>query len=73
MTRNSTKFLKKIPPPSVGLEGPYIFPNGRILWFDTKEQMYYDHKTDFFVEEDELAVLQMSLFSAIGKVTEFEK
>jgi hypothetical protein len=40
--------------PRKGLEGPFHYPNGRVLYYDTKEGKYYDPLTDFYVEYDEV-------------------
>ncbi len=40
--------------PRKGLEGPFYY-DGRILYYDPREGQYYDPKTDFYVESDELA------------------
>ena len=39
-----------------GLEGPFNF-NGRVLYYDVREGAYYDPTTDFYVDNDELAVI----------------
>lgn len=39
-----------------GLEGPYNF-SGRWLYYDAREDSYYDHLTDLYVNEDKMAVL----------------
>ncbi len=39
-----------------GLEGPFNY-DGRVLYYDPKEGMYYDPTTDFYVENDELAII----------------
>ena len=43
--------------PRKGLEGPFVFANGRILYYDVKEGAYYDPKTDFYVDSDEVNLL----------------
>lgn len=50
-----------------GLEGPFEYPNGRVLYYDTKEGMYWDPLTDFYVDGDEVAELQNSMFAAIDR------
>lgn len=50
-----------------GLQGPIVYPNGRVLYFDPKEQLHWDPTTDFFVEGDELESLQMQLFEKLAK------
>lgn len=42
---------------SEGLEGPFKFKNGSILYYDPKEGKYYDPKTDLFVSNEEMAGL----------------
>lgn len=36
-----------------GLEGPFRFQNGKILYYDPKEGKYYDAKTDLFLDPHE--------------------
>jgi hypothetical protein len=33
--------------PRKGLEGPFHYPNGAVLYYDPKEGSYYDPTTDF--------------------------
>ena len=40
-----------------GLEGPFNF-GGRVLYYDAKEGAYYDPTTDFYLEQDEMDILQ---------------
>jgi len=47
--------------PRKGLEGPFIFAGGRVLYYDTKEGAYWDPKTDFYVEQDEMGYLHNEL------------
>jgi len=44
--------------PRKGLEGPFTYGNGRILYYDPAEGKYWDPRTDFFVDNGELADLQ---------------
>ena len=39
--------------PRKGLEGPFNF-SGRVLYYDNKEGQYYDPRTDFYVEQEEM-------------------
>ena len=50
-----------------GLEGPFHYPNGRVLYYDAKLGEYYDPLTDFYVERDEVTDLQNSLFAILKK------
>jgi hypothetical protein len=47
------------------LEGPFHYPNGRVLYYDPKEGDYWDPRTDFYVDRNEVADLQQSIFTAI--------
>lgn len=47
--------------PRKGLEGPFVFVNGRILYYDPKEGQYYDPTTDFYVEQSEMDILNEEL------------
>lgn len=51
--------------PREGLEGPFHYPNGRVLYYDAQAGAYWDPLTDFFVDQDEVADLQHSIFTAI--------
>ena len=48
-----------------GLEGPFHYPNGRVLYYDPKAGEYWDPLTDFYVPADEVADLQQSILTAI--------
>ena len=51
--------------PRKGLEGPFHYPNGRVLYYDTVEGEYYDPRTDFYVDRNEVAELQNSIFEVL--------
>ncbi len=44
-----------------GLEGPFAYPNGRVLYYDPKEGRYWDPKTDFYLEADEVDELHRTM------------
>lgn len=48
-----------------GLEGPFQYSNGRVLYYDPKEGQYWDPRTDFYVPNDEVWELQNSIFQTI--------
>ena len=52
--------------PRQGLEGPYRYPNGRVLYYDAQVGEYWDPRTDFYVDRDEVADLQMSIFQLVS-------
>lgn len=39
-----------------GLEGPFNF-SGRVLYYDNMEGKYWDPRTDFYVEQDEMNMI----------------
>jgi len=52
--------------PRKGLEGPFHYPNGRVLYYDNKEGKYWDPTTDFYVENQEVSDLKNSIFTQIS-------
>ena len=57
-----TKFTKR-----KGLDGPFTYVNGRVLYFDRKEGQYWDPMTDFYVEDTEVHAMQQELFELLGR------
>jgi hypothetical protein len=53
--------------PRIGLEGPFTYANGRVLYYDPVEGKYWDPKTDFYVEQDELNLLHCQMFNLIKR------
>lgn len=53
--------------PIKGLEGPFYYPNGRVLYYDPKQGQYYDSTCDFYVEHDEIVELQQDFVKFLGK------
>jgi hypothetical protein len=48
-----------------GLEGPFVFANGRVLYYDAREGSYYDPRTDFYVEREEVSFLHNEMLRMI--------
>jgi hypothetical protein len=55
--------------PRKGLEGPFVFANGRILYYDIKEGAYWDPKTDFYVDREEVSFLHNELMRMLDRVS----
>lgn len=53
--------------PRKGLEGPFVFVSGRILYYDPKEGQYYDPTTDFYVEQTEMDSLNAELAKFLSR------
>ena len=52
--------------PRKGLEGPFNF-SGRVLYYDNKQGQYYDPTTDFYVEQDEMDLINTRFFEQFKK------
>jgi len=53
--------------PRKDLEGPFVYANGRILYYDPREGQYWDPRTDFFVPNDEVNDLQNDLMKMLAR------
>jgi hypothetical protein len=51
--------------PRLGLEGPFNF-SGRVLYYDVKQGQYYDPTTDFYVEQDEMDMINNRLMAVLA-------
>jgi hypothetical protein len=51
--------------PRKGLEGPFVYANGRILYYSPKDGEYWDPTTDWFVSADEVTALKNQIFDTI--------
>jgi len=50
--------------PRKGLEGPFNF-SGRVLYYDPLEGAYYDPTTDFYVEQQEMDMINNRLMETL--------
>lgn len=57
----NTEELYKGYKPRKGLEGPFVYPNGQILYYDPREGAYWDPSTDFYVADEDVTELQNQL------------
>lgn len=53
--------------PRKGLEGPFSYPSGAVLYYDPKEGKYWDPSSDFYVSDDDVALLKEQLFSKLRR------
>jgi len=53
--------------PRKGLEGPFFFATGRVLYYDVKAGEYWDPLTDFYVPSDEVALLHEELTRMLSR------
>jgi hypothetical protein len=54
--------------PRKGLEGPFRYINGQVLYYDAKEGSYWDPTTDFYVDHDYVAGLQQQMLDAMARL-----
>jgi hypothetical protein len=52
--------------PRAGLEGPFHYPNGRVLYYDARAGEYWDPRTDWYVPLEDVALLQQSIFDVVS-------
>lgn len=53
--------------PRRGLEGPFIYGSGRILYYDPSAGQYWDPKTDFYVDQEEMDRLNLELHRMLSR------
>lgn len=49
----------------VGLEGPFRYPNGMVVYYDPAEGAYYNPRTDMYLSDDEIRALQESIYNVL--------
>ena len=52
--------------PRKGLEGPFNF-SGRVLYYDNLEGLYYDPRTDFYVDQAEMDQIHSRIVDILAK------
>jgi len=53
--------------PRKGLEGPFHYPSGAVLYYDPTAGEYYDPTTDFYVPNEDVEELKNQIFAALKK------
>ena len=53
--------------PRKGLEGPFTYPSGKVLYYDTVEGKYYDPTTDFYLSNQEADIYLNEVFNILKK------
>jgi hypothetical protein len=53
--------------PRRGLEGPFFYATGRVLYYDPKEGQYYDPLTDYYVDQAEMNLLHAELTRMLSR------
>jgi hypothetical protein len=52
--------------PRKGLEGPFNF-SGRVLYYDNIEGQYYCPSSDFYVEQEEMNLINQNLVDILSR------
>ena len=52
--------------PRKGLEGPFWYVD-RVLYYDPRAGQYWDPTTDFYVEQDEMNMLQQRVIDILAR------
>ena len=47
--------------PRKGLEGPFLFAGHRVLYYCPVEGKYYDPRTDWYIEQEEMNIINRQL------------
>jgi hypothetical protein len=58
--QHDTRFV-----PRAGLEGPFHYPSGAVLYYDPKAGEYYDPNTDFYVSNEDVAALKQQIIDRL--------
>jgi hypothetical protein len=53
--------------PRKGLEGPFFYANGRVLYYDPRAGEYWDPLTDFYVTDEEMNHLHNLTLEILSK------
>lgn len=48
-----------------GLEGPFTYPSGKVLYYDPVEGKYYDPTTDFYLSHSEAEIHLNEIFNIL--------
>lgn len=53
--------------PRKGLEGPFFYANGRVLYYDVKQGEYWYPLTDYYVDGEEVNDLHNHLVGMLSR------
>lgn len=57
--------------PQPGLEGPFQFKDGRVLYYDPKVGQYYDQQTDMYVDNDNVPMQEQKVTGAASSMEDW--
>jgi hypothetical protein len=53
--------------PRKGLEGPFFYPSGAVLYYDPKAGEYWDPTRDYYVPHDTVSQLKNQIFDIVSR------
>lgn len=53
--------------PRKGLEGPFFYANGQVLYYDPREGAYWDPTTDIYASNEDVAELQQQFLKILTR------
>lgn len=53
--------------PRKGLEGPFFYANGQVLYYDPKAGEYWDPRTDFYMSREDMDTLHQMTIDILAK------
>lgn len=53
--------------PRKGLEGPFFYANGKVLYYDPKAGEYWDPTTDFYMSREDMDMLHQMTLDVLAK------
>ena len=51
--------------PRKGLDGPFFYPTGHVLYYDPAEELYWNPTNDFYLSHDESDEILSQLFDRL--------
>jgi len=51
----------------VGLEGPFFYVTGQVLYYDPKEGQYWNPLTDFYMSTEEMNTLHVEIVKILAR------
>jgi len=51
--------------PRRGIEGPFVYANGRVLYYDPQAGQYWDPRSDFYVDHEEMNMIHSHMVEAL--------
>jgi len=51
--------------PRKGLEGPFLFSNGQVLYYDPKQGQYYDPRSDFYMSNEDMEAVHQHMVNLL--------